>query len=228
MADDGKRIRAVDWMVNLGKAGVAVAMGWVIWASFLWAPSAQGFPGESSRIVFFHVPVAMVSFLAFLVAAVFSGWFLKSHDLKFDRSAAAVSGIGMVFSLLTTITGSIFAKAAWGTYWNWDPRETSMLMILFIYGAYFALRSAIEEEQQRAVLSAAFSLFAFATLPFLFFIMPRIMHSLHPSDTLSPGNSGMDATTMRVFLVSVLAHLGLFGWLLNLSLRQLRVGEAKS
>jgi heme exporter protein C len=97
---------------------------------------------------------------------------------------------GFLFSILATATGSIFAKVVWGSFWNWDPRETSILILLLIYGAYFALRSAIDDAERREQLAAVYALLAFVTVPLLIFVVPRLAESsLHPNCAFLPGSS---------------------------------------
>jgi heme exporter protein C len=106
----------------------------VITAAFLLPPPQSGL-GEVSRIFFFHVPVAWVAVLAFFLSFVFSILHLKSKNLDYDAKASCASRLGLVFAILATISGSIFAKSTWGSFWNWDPRETSIFILLLIYGA---------------------------------------------------------------------------------------------
>jgi heme exporter protein C len=147
--------------------------GWVllvILAAFFYAPSATGFKGESARIVFFHVPQAWVAVLAFCVNLVASIRYLRKRNPLDDARAAAAARLGLVFSVLATVTGSIFANVMWNSFWNWDPREVSIVILLLIYAAYFALREAIPDEERRASLSAAYAVLAFVTMPFLVFV----------------------------------------------------------
>ena len=155
----------------------------VILAAFFYAPSAAGFKGESARIVFFHVPQAWVAVLAFCVNLVASLRYLRTRDPIDDARAAAAARLGLVFSVLATVTGSLFAKVMWNSFWNWDPREVSIAILLLIYAAYFALREAIPDDERRGSLSAAYAVLAFVTMPFLVFVVPRIYWSLHP-DTI--------------------------------------------
>ncbi|HEV8268855.1 MAG TPA: cytochrome c biogenesis protein CcsA, partial [Thermoanaerobaculia bacterium] len=103
-------------MKAVGTAGrllLGAAMAAIIWGAFMWARPAESFVGESSRIVFFHVPMAWVATLAFLLAAVHSAIFLKSRRIESDDAAAGAARLGLVFCALATITGSIFAKVMW-------------------------------------------------------------------------------------------------------------------
>lgn len=200
----------------------------VVWAAFFYAPSAQGFKGESARIVFFHVPQAWVAVLAFCVNLVASIRYLRSRNPIDDARAAASARLGLVFSVLATVTGSLFAKVMWGSFWNWDPREVSIAILLLVYAAYFALREAIPDEERRGSLSAAYAVLAFVTMPFLVFVVPRIYWSLHP-DTLinNRGSIDMESRMVQVLLGSLVGFTGLFAWLYNLDVRLTRVARAR-
>jgi len=202
------------------KLGLLVWMLVVIWAAFMWVPSAEGFKGESSRIVFFHVPTAWVATLAFLVSCVASVMFLRRRAARDDHRAAVAAGLGLLFSVLATVTGAIFAKIMWGAYWNWDPRQISITILLLIYAAYFALRGAVPDPEKRATLAAVYSILAFFTVPFLMFIVPRVYFSLHPDviTNADPGNR-LDSAHAIVLLASSLGFSGLFIWLYTLGSR---------
>jgi heme exporter protein C len=207
----------------IAKVLVTVWMTIIIVAAFLYANAAAGFPGETSRILFFHVPQAWVATLSFLISMIGSCIYLARRNLKADNLALSAAELGLLFCLLATASGSIFAKAAWGSFWNWDPRETSIVILLMIYGAYFALRSAVGDPDKRRVFAAVYSILAFVTVPFLVFVVPRITASLHPEDTMNPARPGMDPKTLKVFLGSLLAYTGLFIWILRLRLRLLNL-----
>ena len=207
----------------IAKVLVTVWMTIIIIAAFLYANAAVGFPGETSRILFFHVPQAWVATLSFLISMVGSSIYLARRNLKADNLALSAAELGLLFCLLATASGSIFAKAAWGSFWNWDPRETSIVILLMIYGAYFALRSAVGDPEKRRVFGAVYSILAFVTVPFLVFVVPRITASLHPENTMNPAKPGMDPKTLKVFLGSLLAYTGLFIWILRLRLRLLNL-----
>ena len=199
-------------------------MAVIIWASFLWARPAQNFVGESSRIVFYHVPMAWVATVAFLLAAWHSAVYLKKRRMESDDAAAAAARLGFVFCVLATVTGSIFAKVMWNSYWNWDPRETSIALLLLVYGAYLGLRGAIEDPERRATLSAAYALVAFATVPFLMFAVPRMYASLHPDTVINArGKVEMSSDIRTVFFASSLAFVALFFWLWALDRKVTRI-----
>ncbi|MBD3287764.1 cytochrome C biogenesis protein [candidate division KSB1 bacterium] len=197
----------------------------IIIASFLYAKAAVGFPGETSRIMIYHVPQAWVATLAFFISMIASILYLSKRRLNADHIAVTAAELGFLFSILATVSGSIFAKVTWGSYWNWDPRETSIVILLMIYGAYFALRSAVPDPERKRVFSAAYAILAFATVPFLVFVIPRITMSLHPEDTMNPVDPQLDSRFMTVFLGAMVAYSGLFGWMFNLKYRLLKIEE---
>ncbi len=210
------------------KISLVLWMAFIIVAAFLLTEAAKGFPGQTSRILFFHVPQAWVATLSFLISMIGSVLFLVKQRVEADHLALASAELGVVFCILATATGSLFAKIAWGSYWNWDPRETSIVLLLMIYGAYFALRSAVPDDEKKRRFSAVYAILAFVTVPFLIFIVPRITLSLHPEDTMNPANPGMDPTTLKVFLGSMAAYTGLYVWMLRLRLRVLALAFRKN
>ena len=202
---------------------LTIWMAVIIVAAFLYAEAATGFPGETSRILFFHVPQAWIATLAFLISMIASAVYLAKRHVKADYLAQSAAELGFLFCVLATITGSIFAKATWGSFWNWDPRQTSIVILLMIYGAYFAVRSAVSDPNRRRVFAAVYSILAFVTVPFLDFVVPRITTSLHPENTMNPAHPGMDPKTLKVFLGSLFAYTGLFVWMLRLKIRVLAI-----
>jgi len=132
------------------------------------------------KIIFFHLPSAITSFTAFTVTLIASILFLRSRELKWDIVAFSSAKVGFFMITAALISGSIWAKVAWGTYWNWDPRETTVLILWFTYAAYFALRASIDEIEDKAKVSSIFAIFAYVTIP-LSYISTRIFFSLHPT-----------------------------------------------
>jgi len=209
-------------MVNnsMGKWLLGVWMTGVILAAFLWAGEAQGFVEGSGRIIFFHVPVAMVACVGFLMAMIHAVRYLRTRDAVDDVRSETAAELGLLFCLLATVTGSIFAKVMWNSYWNWDPRETSILILLFIYGAYFGLRMAVDDPERRASLAAVYAILAFVTVPFLVFVVPRIpaLNSLHPPNVLWK-REGMSTDYRIVYWSSFLGFCGIYAWMYELKLR---------
>jgi len=172
----------------------------------------------------FHVPMSWVATIAFFVSMIFSIKYLKNNQHENDIKAYSSAFIGLIFAILATVTGMVWAKFNWGSFWNNDPRQLTILAILIIYAAYLALRSAIDDEEKKAKISAVYSIFSFATVPFLAFIIPRQFASLHPGakddGTTGPvidAASGMLDSALAVsYYMSLAGFIILFFWLLGI------------
>ena len=207
-------------MKNIFKFSILTIITLVIFLAFYVNIPKIGILGDKARIIFLHVPTAWLSVLAFLLSMIYSIQYLRKKDFIYDIKAVSAAEIGFLFSILATVTGSIWAKFSWGSFWNWDPRETSIFILLIIYGAYFSLRSAIEVPEQKAKLSSVYSIIAFVTVPFFVFIMPRIIESLHPDPIINAeGKINMDGTMRIVFFSSLFGFTLLFFWILNIKIR---------
>jgi heme exporter protein C len=187
----------------------------VLYAVFYIVPPAQGL-GYLVRIAFFHIPVAWVSVIAFLISAGCAVQYLRTRNILYDWWGSASALLGLLFCLSATVSGAVFAKLTWGAYWNWDPRQTTVFILLLIYGAYLALRSSIEEQEQRAKIAAVYALLSSLTVPFLIFIIPRFYFSLHPEPVLnSAGKIAMDNSMLYVLLAALAACTALFAKVLT-------------
>ncbi|MBN1483409.1 MAG: cytochrome c biogenesis protein CcsA [Chloroflexia bacterium] len=212
---------------DIGKALVGIWMIGVILAAFLVPPPAE--QGQAGRIIFFHIPTAWVATLAFLLSAFYSLRYLRGRRSHDDHRAANAAGLGILFCLLATITGAIFARVAWGAFWNWDPRETSIFFLLLFYAAYFGLRLALPDEQTRATLSAAYNLLGLVLVPFLVFVAPRlaVLAGLHPDSIINlRGEGGMEGPYRTVFFASLAGFSGIFFWAFDLANRMARLDES--
>jgi heme exporter protein C len=210
-------------MNKIWQFGLLIWLFLVIVGAFLWTPLAEGL-GEYTRILYFHVPVAWVTVLAFLIGAVYSVLYLKKRQIIYDQIAEAAGQLGLLYCVLATVTGSVWAKVSWGSFWNWDPRETSIFILLLIYAAYFALRSAIEQEDRKAALSSVYSILAFVTVPFFVFIVPRAYSSLHPDPLLNTqAKINMDGKMLTTFLSSLFGFTVLFFWILKRKIDMVKI-----
>lgn len=203
---------------------LGIWMAAVSLAAFVWAP-ADATLGEISRIIFFHIPTAWVSVLAFMASMVCGVRYLRRRDMADDRAAEIWAQIGLLFIVIATISGAIFAKATWGAYWSWDPRQTSIFVLFLIYMAYLALRSAIDDPERRAMLSSVYSIIAFVTVPLLVFVIPRLpgIQGLHPDDAIISKKLNMDVRMLTVFLASLAGFTGFSLWMFNLKNRAMRL-----
>ncbi|MDZ4744483.1 MAG: cytochrome c biogenesis protein CcsA [bacterium] len=184
---------------------------------------------ERARIIFFHVPMAWIAFIAYLIAMVFGIKYLRNRSLADDAMSASAASVGTLFTILATLSGAVWAKFNWGEYWNWDPRQTTIFLLLLVYAAYFVLRSAMNDEHLKARLSSVYSIIAFVTVPFLIFILPRLAPGLHPGSSddtsigplLSTKSDAINLTKQLVFLLSLFSFTLVFFWLMNLRYRTL-------
>ena len=185
---------------------------------------------ETIRNLFFHVAIWFAMFILLIVSVVYSIKYLKNSNFEDDIRASEFATMGIVFGLLGVTTGSVWAKFTWGAFWHWDPRETSIFILLLIYGSLFALRSAIENEDKRAKLSAVYSIIAFLTVPFFIFIMPRIMTGLHPGsandDNLGPVvDFKMNGTMQVVFYMSLTAFTMFYIWMWRIGYKSIIIKD---
>ena len=198
------------------------------WYQFPLIPGLE----ENAKIIFFHVPTAWLTVIAFLMSTIYSFKYLRKRDMNDDIKSYTAAQLGIIFCILATVTGAVWAKFAWGSFWSWDPRQSSIFALLLIYGAWFALRSSIENEEKRATLSAVYAIIAFVTVPFFIFIMPRIMIGLHPGaeevvngklvQSSSPViDFQMNSSMLLVFFLSLAAFTILYFWMWNLGYKSL-------
>ena len=117
-------------MNRIFKILILIIITLVIFFSFYINIPKIGILGDKARIIFLHVPTAWLSVLAFLLSMIYSIQYLKKRDIIYDIKAVSAAEIGFLFSILATVTGSIWAKFSWGSFWNWDPRETSIFILL--------------------------------------------------------------------------------------------------
>ena len=184
-------------------------------AVFFIVPPAEGL-GNYVRIAFFHIPTAWVAVVAFFGAAYWGARYLKTRELHYDAKSARSAILGLIFTLMATVSGAVFSKLTWGAYWNWDPRQTTIFVLLLIYAAYVTLRMTMRDERARASSSAVYALFSFIAVPFLVFILPRMFFSLHPSPVLNEtGRIDMDAVMLGTLVLSLIDMTLIYIWLMK-------------
>jgi len=202
-------------------AGIFLVTGLLL--AFLYAPIDASTMVYSQKIFFYHAPIAETALVAFGVAFVAAILYLRSQDPRWDRLGVVSVRLGLVFSLLVMATGMIWGKAAWGTWWDWEPRLTTFLLVCFLYVAYFVLRSVVEEEQRRATFAAVFSIIAFIDVPITFFATRFLPAGMHPT-VITMGGTGMPGSMFVSFFISM---IGMTLLLVALIRRDLAVEELK-
>lgn len=197
----------------------AVLMAVAILGGFLIAP--EDAEGEIQRLLFLHVPLAITSLLAFLVACVAGILYLRRRDERYDEIVTISIGIGLLFVVLTIISGSIWARGFWGTWWRWqDPRLVTYLIIALLYAAFFVLRNSAEDAH-RSRFSAIYAIVAFASVPLSFYAVRAAQDSVHPIAVNGDGLQ-IDRGIFVWLLVAQVAIAVLFVALLKLELLQRR------
>lgn len=174
---------------------------------FFYAP-LERVMGWVQKVFYFHVASAWVGMLAFAVAAVFGVLYLIKKDVKYDRVEFAAIEIGIVFALLTIVTGSIWARPIWNAWWTWDPRLTTATIMELVYFAYLMLRSGIEEPERRARFGAVYAIIGFLSVPLTFFSI-RLFRTIHPvvigsNDPGAEGAFDMTPRMLQTFMFSLL------------------------
>ena len=165
----------ISWLPTV--AGVAV-IGTLIRVAFFTPLEAK--QGAAQKIFYLHVPAAWVAFLAFFLVAVASGVYLWLRDARLDRFAESSAEVGVVFTTVVLITGPLWAKPIWGTYWAWwDVRLVSTLFLWFIYVSYMVLRGAIESPPLRARYSAVLGILGAFLIPFIH-LSVYLFATMHP------------------------------------------------
>ena len=187
--------------------------------------------GISQKIFYFHVPIALTAYACFGWGALKALLYLWRKDERYDLESYVGIHLGTVFGTLTLLTGSIWAKAAWGVWWTWSSNQPVLFLVLFLfYCAYFMLRFSIEEGPQRASLSAVYALFGVVLVPVSFFAIRLASDFIHPTVFNREGPQ-MSGTMFATFCVAwgaitalayVLYRVELAGKLLDQHLRELR------
>lgn len=192
-------------------AGAAVLT--TLWMALAYAPR-EAVMGDVQRVFYFHVASAWVGMLGYLVAVIMAVLYLRTRRIVWDVASLAGVEIGFVFTALCVISGSIWARPIWNTWWTWDPRLTTAFIMELIYAAYLLLRRGVEEPGQRAKYAAVYAIVGFITVP-LTFLSIRIFRTIHPvlfGAGMASGSGDFVMTTrmLQTFLASLLAFTLLF------------------
>jgi heme exporter protein C len=207
-------------LIGLSCATVLVALGMV----FLYAPR-EATMGDVQRIFYFHVASAWVGFFAFFVTFVGGIVYLAQGTRRWDILAVSSVEIGLTFITMVLITGALWAKPAWGTYWTWEPRLTISAVQMLIYVAYVMLRTAIESPERKARFAAVYGIAAFVTVPLSWFAI-RWWRTIHPDVLTSGEGMALTSPMVHTLLFSIAAFTLLYVTLLRQRIRLERAADA--
>jgi heme exporter protein C len=224
-------IRVTNWAAALSLVGLILMI-------FFFSPVERTM-GNVYRILYFHVGVAWVGGVTLLVALIAGILYLRGRNPRWDTISMASVEIGLAFVTMTIVSGSVWARPAWNTWWIWDVRLTSITVLWLVYAAYFMLRGAVEDDEKRRRFAAVYAIAAFVTV-LMTYLSIRFLRSIHPvviggvtesAQGLTEGESEFAAgvawkmgVTMTVSTISF--TLVYVSWLLNRIRLQHMVDEA--
>jgi heme exporter protein C len=180
---------------------------------FFYAPQ-EAVMGDVQRVFYFHVAAGWVGMLSFIGAAVAGIVYLIKKDHQWDIVGLAAVEIGIVFLFINVVTGSIWARPIWNTWWTWDPRLTTATVMLLIYLAYLMLRQGIEDPDRRARFGAVYAIIGSLSVPLTYF-SARIFRTIHPivigsGDPSATGSFDMIPMMTQTFMFSLLTFTFIF------------------
>ena len=176
---------------------------------------------ETIRALYFHVPMWFGMVLLFLLSVYYSILYLRNPAPRFDYRAVEYANVGLTFGILGMVTGMLWANYAWGSPWHGDPKQNGAAIALLVYLAYFVLRGSVENEEQRARLSAVYNIFAFAAMVPLIFIIPRMTSSMHPGSVGNPGFNmyDLDSRMRLVFYPAIIGWFLIGVWIVSIRVK---------
>jgi heme exporter protein C len=213
-----------NWAFWLGIVTL-LAMSAAIFMVFAYVPT-EAQQGIVQRIFYFHVPCAWVAFATFALVAISGAFYLWLGQEVWDDLAHAAAEVGMLFCTLVLITGSIWAKPIWGTWWTWDSRLTTTLILWLLYAGYLMLRVAADEVSETGRLAAVVGIVAAADIPVII-VSVRLWRTIHPAVIVTrQASHGLeDPRMIATLLVSMTAFTALCIWLLMLRFTTLRTAR---
>ena len=190
-------------------------------AGFLFDVPALPILNEAIRVLFFHVPMWFTMIFLLFISAINSYYYISKGRINYDIKSNEYANVGVFFGMLGIISGMLWAKFTWGTYWTNDPKLNGSALGLLIYFSYFVLRGSVKDELKKAKISSVYNIFAFAMLIPLIFILPRMTDSLHPGNGGNPGFNVYDMNSQLrvVFYPSVIGFILLGIWITNIRVK---------
>jgi len=191
-----------DWLFALAVVGVIGAIVRIIFFTPIEATQ-----GAAQKIYYVHVPAALSAYLALIVCAVMSMIYLWLREVRADRMAESAGEVALLFTTAVLITGPLWGKPIWGTWWTWDARLTLTLFLWFVTAAYLVLRGAVDDPIMRARYSAVLAVLAALLIPFIH-LSVYLFRTLHPMPiVLKPSEPSLPREMLITFSVSSIAFL---------------------
>src|SRR4051812_6917521 len=205
-----------------------LSMAAALYAALIYAPTER-VQGDVQRIFYFHVPLAWTAYLAFFVVFVASIGYLWKRARIWDAVARSSAEVGLVLTTLMLIAGSLWARPIWGTWWTWDARLTTTLLLWFIYVGYLMLRSSIDDEARAARYSAIIGIVGAIDIPIIHQSVTW-WRSLHPTSVvLAEGGPAMPTSMLVSLLIALFAFTVVYMVLVTLRTRlELARAEVKA
>ena len=213
-----KLLTVLDWITGILFSGAVIAI-------FLYAPM-EAVMGWVQKVFYFHVASGWTGMLGFLLAATAGIFYLLKKDPVWDRVGYAAVEIGMVFMSICIISGSIWARPIWNTWWTWEPRLTTAAIMVLIYAAYLLLRQGLEEPERRARFGAVYAVVGFISVPMTFLSIRRF-RTIHPvviggNQPCVSGAFDMTSKMVQVLILWLLAFSFIFA---DILWHRIRLGE---
>lgn len=231
----GWQDKAAPWLALAG--GVLTTIGFLL--TFLYAPLVNGAAVDgvemiggqmvsnmlllSQKIFYFHMPVAITSFVALAFTAYYGIRFLMTKEKRFDTCGKIATEIALVFILCTMFSGEMWERFEWGVWWTWEPRLTTYFILMLLVIAYFILRNAIDDPERRATYASVFGIIAFVDAHICFMITRLIPSGVHP--TIFRTDSGLSPDMLLPLLVSMFGMFMIAFALYRFRFRQVRLSE---
>ena len=183
--------------------------------------------GHVQRVFYFHVPIAIISFLAFFVVFICSIGYLIKRTPQWDAIAHASAEVGVVFVTLALLTGIIWARPVWNTWWTWEPRLTTTMILWLIYVAYLMVRSYAPSQSKGAVYGAVVGIVGFVDVPIVYYSVVW-WRSIHPSPVVGPfaQADSLDGTMALILLYSFITFIFFFAYMVMERMELRKTGEA--
>ncbi|MDR1082951.1 MAG: cytochrome c biogenesis protein CcsA [Coriobacteriales bacterium] len=177
----------------------------------------------SQKIFYFHMPVAVTSFVALLFTAIFGALFLVRRERRYDLRAKVATEIALVFILMTMVSGEFWERFEWGVWWTWEPRLTTYFILMLLVIGYFILRGAVDDPERRAVFASVFGIIAFIDVPICFLVTRLVPTSVHP--VILRTDSGLGPMMLLPLMLSLVGMFCIAFGLYRFRLREQRLRE---